>query len=383
MSATEPVHERRRRFIIQKLLTNRELPLAEIHAQFEGTAPQSIKDDIEHLIGLGMPIGKKKIGREVVLVNDSTSQQDIKHTRYDVSTDEKSLLAELMVGVLCGFNKRNSDSDLKSFPNDFLNCPTVEDIRTQIQNSEKAVSSIFKYSASCDKLMSCLDQLWREQNRLMCIDSGTTTERIVDLMVRLPIPTPESTLSRLTVCTNDAAMFNKLGDPRCPITTIVIGGQKRGRTDAIAGALAENFLRSASLHFGISVVSAASTNLRNMNLGSDSQEEANLKSIIFEKSSLRIVCIDNSKFTQNPMRAVFPFASIAPEQIDLIITNYPKKLSDEQRNGLLEHEVRGIDRATEEFPKHVASIMRRGVPILIAEWPDRKDVAEMYSNMAF
>ena len=146
MNIQEPVHDRRRRFMLQKLLISKEVPLSEIHDQFPDTAPQSIKDDIDHLIGLGVTITKKKVGRQVVLVNEGTSHHDLKQIRGDMRTAEKTLIAKMVAAVLCGFSEKpRTEDNLSILPQEFDDCPTSRQIQDQLHLSTKA-SSNHKYA---------------------------------------------------------------------------------------------------------------------------------------------------------------------------------------------------------------------------------------------
>jgi len=90
---------------------------------------------------------------------------------------------------------------------------------------------------------------------------------------------------------------------------------------------------------------------------SDSQEEASMKHLFMEKSSLRIICVDHGKLQTGPGREGYKFASIDPNHIDLIITNSPTL-------GRI-----GGDDDAGSFQAKVAAIERRGVPVLVATGP--------------
>ncbi len=366
----------RRRFIFEMLAQRKELPLSRIFEEFPGTNPQSIKDDIEHLTRIGLPIVKKKVGREVILVDDSSSHHDVKQIRANVRILEKEMLAKMAVGLICGFPPDNdSNSPPKTaLPTHFRDCPSRMEIRTQL---DWCAGKTISCSPHANKVKSCLDQLWDEHNRFICLDSGTTNDKISDLLFELPIPTEFTQLSRLTVCTNDTSIFQKLGDSRCPIGSIIIGGQKRARTDTIAGVLAENFCKGSNLQFAITIVGAAIMDMQHFHACSDSQEEANLKAILFQRSSLRVLCIDNSKLTLHPMREAYSFAAITPEQIDLIITNCPRTKDSLDKEKPTAHELMLLETATKGFESMIRSILKKGVPVLLAESAETHQVTDL------
>jgi hypothetical protein len=89
---------------------------------------------------------------------------------------------------------------------------------------------------------------------------------------------------------------------------------------------------------------------------SDSQEESSIKNLLMERSSLRIICVDNHKLQSGPGRAGYRFASVDPEHVDLFITNSPLKQG-------------GKKEEYDNFLYRVQLIEARGVPILVATSP--------------
>lgn len=357
--------------------------MATILDEFPGVAAQSIKDDIECLQELGVKIAKKKIGREVVLVDDSASHQDVKQIRAGLRLLEKELISRFALGVVCGFPDEKRRTQLAelgistSFGKETKNCPdraTIIQVLTRVTGKLSSGGT----AHALGKLIGSLEELWREQNRLICLDSGTTNEMLADLIFQLPLPTPEAHLSRLTVCSNDTEIFHKLGNSKCPVSSIIIGGQKRGRTDTIAGVLAENFLRQSHLHFGVTIVGAATLDLSQMYACSDTQEEASLKAIMFQQSSLRVVCVDNSKLTDKPIRTSFPFMAITDDQVDLLITNCPRSIDSLRSEEASEMDIKRQKEYLKDFPKFVKSILRRGVPVLLAQSDDTVKLEDIF-----
>lgn len=211
------------------------------------------------------------------------------------------------------------------------------------------------------ELKRCLYSFWDESSRLVAIDSGTTNIMLARSLKKLLIPMASSTLSSLTVCTNSRRIFQELGPSNVWIKTIIIGGQQKFRSPTIAGAMAEAFLKSvAILQFGMCILGSTRVDLDRFAVCSDSQEESALKNLIMDRSSLRVILVDDSKFQRGPGREGYKFASIEPRQIDLIVTNSPL------RQGKNADETR---RQYEQFIKNIQSIEGRGVPVLVATSP--------------
>jgi DeoR/GlpR family transcriptional regulator of sugar metabolism len=205
-----------------------------------------------------------------------------------------------------------------------------------------------------DRLRKELISFWAETNRLVAIDSGTTNICLARYLKEQLIPVPGSQLCSLTVCTNSRRIFEVLGPSDVWVKTIIVGGQQMFRSPTIAGPMAEQFLRSASiLQFGMCILGSTRIDMDKFAICSDSQEESSIKNLLMERSSLRIICVDNHKLQSGPGRAGYRFASITPEHVDLLITNGPLK------QGRTKEEY-------ENFLYHIQLIEARGVPVLVA-----------------
>lgn len=206
------------------------------------------------------------------------------------------------------------------------------------------------------RLERLLMRFWQEANRMVAIDSGTTNIVLArDYLAGIRIPMPGSPLCALTVCTNSRRIFEVLGHSRIPIRTVVIGGQQKFRSPTVCGAMAEQFLRSVSLlQFGMCILGATRLDLERFAICSDSQEESSIKTLLMERSSLKIVAIDNSKLQAGLGRTGYKFASIDPAHIDLIVTNSPLK---KENSG---------DEEWRNFCTSVEAIQARGIPVLVA-----------------
>jgi DeoR/GlpR family transcriptional regulator of sugar metabolism len=211
-------------------------------------------------------------------------------------------------------------------------------------------------------LRTKLRAYWEEPFRMVALDAGTTNLHIAERLSELHLPIPGSSLCSLTVCTNSRRIFVALGPPNVSVKCIMVGGQQKFHSGAIAGAMAELFLRTASiLQFGMCVLGATKVDVERFVVCSDSQEEAEMKNLFMEKSSLRVITVDNGKLQTGPGREGYKFASIDPSHIDLIITNSPFLADREPEDGPL------------SFKDRVAAIEARGVPVLVATGPGTMD----------
>ena len=193
---------------------------------------------------------------------------------------------------------------------------------------------------------------------MVALDAGTTNTLVAEHLQELSLPIPKSSLCSLTVCTNSRKIFQLLGPPGYSVKCIIIGGQQKFHSGVIAGAMAELFLRTASiLQFGMCVLGATKVDVERFVVCSDSQEEAGMKNLFMEKSSLRVICVDNGKLQVGPGREGYTFAAIDPAHIDLIITNSPFPRRRESQPD------------EPSFKTKIANIEARGVPVLVATGP--------------
>lgn len=205
-----------------------------------------------------------------------------------------------------------------------------------------------------------LRKFWAEANRMVAIDSGTTNKMLARYLKELSFPLPGSPLCALSVCTNSRKIFEELGPPEVGVKCIIVGGQQKFRSPTVAGAMAELFLRTASiLQFGLCILGSTKVDVERFAICSDSQEEASMKNLFMEKSSLRIVCVDDSKLQTGPGREGYKYASIDPNHIDLIITNSPFRTKNQNSS-------KADIEKFKSFRTKVLAIEGRGVPVLVA-----------------
>lgn len=327
-------------------------------------APQAIADDIKFWNHLGIrlvavvPKGEHVDKRERWIIDEAAAHISSKDPRANLNLTEKQAIADFAMGMICGFGFDSPDgahtTSPVSKPQKFEHCYNWLDIRAELVRKRPS-----RAEAVCHHILGRLLAMYAEENRGLAFDAGTTNDKIIDYISELELPTEFSKLAHLTVCTNSRGMFQKLGEPKVGAKVIVIGGEQRWRTEVVAGSLAELFIRAAGLlHFSVSFVGATILDLTHMHVCSDSQEEARLKSLLFERSSLRIVNADWSKWQPYPMRITFPFARLNPQQFDAIITSEPAQPENDPKGESSEYK-----RKLAEFNENVPRIEEQGIPV--------------------
>lgn len=249
-----------------------------------------------------------------------------KKQREALERPRKEVIASLAGGLLLGEDK---------FANVFSVNPAPQKELIKLLRGQNGPGAQLKAESIIRMLK---ESAWRPLQRQIAIDSGTTNEVFCsEVLAKLTLPRPS--LSRLNVCTNSRGIFNILGVPGVPIKTIIVGGQQLFQTEAIAGYLAEQFLKAANLSFSMSFIGATVVDLRNMFLGGDYDADSAIKSDFLSRSELKIVLADKTKFMGGSFAAYNRFAKIHPSVVDLIVTD-------------------------EIDAQHMAKINEEGVPVL-------------------
>lgn len=388
---------KRRQVIFRRVvLDNRPIRLSELPELLADPAydESRAKTDVDEFRAVGCAIRLRPCTdnpdeKEFVFLEGQHTDDDT--VREGINAVPKALVARVTAGIICGLAKTKekdllpdwllTDEVAKALRRLFLHnaesdltLASVRSIVDQVAEKtrwsrgesvmdsaelilERLEQSKVAREDRVKTLKSNLKDHWAESNRLVALDSGTTNVMIARYLSQLRLPMPGSPLCSLSVCTNSRRIFEILGDSSVSIKTIIIGGQQKFRSPTIAGAMAELFLRTASiLQFGMCILGATKIDVQRFAACSDSQEESSMKHLMMQKSSLRIIAADSSKFQSGPGREGYKFASLDPSHIDLIITNSPirkvgKKVADEEEFA--------------HFRNMVGAIESRGVPVLI------------------
>ncbi len=343
----------RRKFIYDQVRIKGKLTLGELKTKYPGLAPQSLIDDLRILNALGGHL--IKVGGEII---DASAPSTHKLSdRYLKNYKEKSLVADLGVSLLIGFPD--------GLPWDGIHAGrriyTHEDILNGLSKCARDAH------LTAQKVRSIFQHHLEEISRIVALDDGTTSLLVAEKLREFKVPVEGTNLAYLTVCTNSREIFNVLGDSEVEqIRAIIVGGQQIGRSSAIAGPLAEFFLRSAALlQFSISIVGTSGINVDKGLAFSDTQEEAIIKGVMFGKSVMRVIVTDNTKLAvQGERRGGYAFCSLQPQFCDLLITNSPIDAGFLEETGKEAKDAQ--KRRIEEFPKMIEKIESRGIPVLVA-----------------
>lgn len=395
----------RRQYIFRRVvLDNRPLPISEIQKLFplnNYTKSEAVADAGEFkAVGCEIKLRPSQDSpKELEFVFTEGSHTDDDTVRERINEDEKHLAAKLAAATICGLPKVSEDQ--KSLLPNWLD----DDVRrafyqfeasASVSSKDKELASRVKgitarlaemcgaqqgkfpvdsHEAILDLLNKStvahrdrttalrghLRKFWAERSRLIAIDSGTTNITLAKYLAHLQLPLTGSSLCSLTVCSNSRKIFEVLGPANVAVKTIIIGGQQKFRSPTIAGAMAEIFLKSATLlQFGMCIIGSTKVDLEHFAVCSDSQEESSLKNLLMERSSLRIILVDDSKFQTGPGREGYKFCSIDPKHIDLVITNSPlRPLRGKER-------IKSAEIHFEAFCRMIRMVEARGVPVLVA-----------------
>lgn len=374
-------HNKRRAFIFARLVLDNTgaLSISEIKQDFPDYDEEKAKADVEAFKKVGCAIAiqssSEKRGKVLVFLDGLHTNDDT--NREETNGAEKEFVAQFIAALICGPGRvRGKDlvsydfeKVLKESNLDAVSCrETGQSVKLLLRElQEKGEVSGVLGQNTCDSIVKLLSRsqerkkelrgklhdYWEESNRMVAIDSGTTNLKVAKLLAKLRIPLANSRLCSLTVCTNSRRIFEVLGPHKIPVKTIIIGGQQKFKSATIAGAMAELFLRTASiLQFGMCILGATKVDVEKFAVCSHSQEESSIKQLLMDKSKLRVIAVDSSKLHGGAGREGYTFASISPDQIDLIVTNSPiRKLTP--------------PREWERFRNNVGAIEDRGVPVLV------------------
>ncbi len=392
----------RRRFILSEVAKAHQLRITDLRREFGPLAHQTLLDDVKFFreLGFQFELVKDDETNSLLILDVAAPQDDTKESRRHLRALEKHAIGSVLFGLIVGFELQDSKTRAEMLErrselqkeigrtlkltdkNLYPPIPTQQEIIGALIDRSLSLSTggrpyaPFQHGAA-EKAWSVtrlLGNHFSEMRRSVAVDAGTTNEILATLLSNAPIPLRGTSLARLNVTTNSRGIFQTLGNPKVMTKTIMIGGEQVSKSDAVAGPLAELFIQNASiLRFGLGILGASFVEVSEGSLRacSDTGAEANVKALLFGKSSLRILAVDHSKFRTEPtLRISYPFAQISPSQVDLIVTSVPRNpssdLSAEDRQ---QNEIHWRN-----FASVIPQILREGVPLLIAR-PEPSETA--------
>lgn len=348
-------------------------------------AAQSIKDDIEHLSYiLGIRIEKLSEGRGYTLLNLSQPTATAKEARWRHQSNEKYAIAFIAASLATAGKHleltANDDGDeqfiatnifqekaldaLKSLLSKLdgeFDSEEYQKIREEIETSWSTVNEIKKdrdtpkrhktmeaklhpafrqhdylepsnllekiasqlSGSNKTSLIFRLQQIWQNNTRRICLDTGTTMDAIADLISTIELPSRYSSLNYLEVITNSRSIFSNLGRPSVKSHCIITGGSQHPRTEALSGPLAESFFDYFKMGMSLSFIGTTVVDLERRVVGSDHRPDGIMKSKMLERGSVRCVVADHQKFMTSAFKGYYDFADLSNSNIDIVITNEP------------------------------------------------------------
>ena len=202
-----------------------------------------------------------------------------------------------------------------------------------------------------DAIVNKFSVFWRQHNREIIVDAGTTNLRLAKILADSKYP--KGSLSSLTVMTNYHPIFKLLASSTSQVKARIVGGMQVGETNAIAGIESLAFLKAMPfLTFGIAILGATCVSVNQFTACASSYEESELKGVFMQRAAIKILVADDSKFTSDVMRSSRAYTDLS--EIDLIITNEPSaKMENRQHNG------------RDDFFDIISVIRSRGTPVLV------------------
>lgn len=345
---------------------------SELEKDHQNLTVTKVNAAVEALCEISFPL-RFDPEQKVIIEETDNYSRGLDVERKSMNYSPKMLVADAALSFVVGFpHDWKGNPGQKAKNESRVGCRPVESIYTvkDIENSISGVCSIRERGMERQLLMKW-SQMRNESSRMMALDAGTTNEILAEKLASLTPPLIGSNLNHLMVCTNSRNIFQTLGHKDVPIRTVIIGGQQRGRTASISGALAELFVRTAALlQFGCAIIGATKIATESGYCYAESQEDAVMKGLLLGRSNLRVVIADNTKVQEKLSGVGFAACALSPNFVDLVITNAPLDPAYEDfRQG---HELEMQRQRVADFPKRIKQILDHGVPVLIATSPKNR-----------
>ncbi len=329
-SVASPVNERRR-YILDEIRLSGSVSFEKLMGRYRDLKRQSIHQDVSVL---------KELGLQVEIVQDDSNRSHItrfspdhfstKSLREAQEKDKKQEIGYFAASLVRGVDTQSS---LDLSPS--IGCVPIDHILAQLQDFLKwPPADYLQLIIKSNAIMEYLCSYWgwdpinnryngtSKRHRLVTLDSGTTVQRIAIALKDLPLPDMITGMGGLRVLTNSPDILHILADSNNLIDVIAVGGRVRKDTSAMTGTLTQRILEQVvTFTSDISFVGTTNVNLANMTLGSDSEDESIGKTLMLANARLKCCVADSSKFSDHVVSS-FPFASIAPSSIDILLTDH-------------------------------------------------------------
>jgi DeoR C terminal sensor domain len=186
-------------------------------------------------------------------------------------------------------------------------------------------------------LIPRLKEYWLDSQKALFLDAGTTTHVLANTYIKYfpfpfapienkPVPeTQDTTVNRLEVITNDRYIFHLLGEQNVQAKVLMIGGRQHLRSAAVSGKMAEGFVRNNSLYAGMGIIGVSAMCVKGGRdvseyLYAENEYLAAMKTLFLDRSKIKIVAADSSKFESDIQQGDTRICEINNRQIDLIVT---------------------------------------------------------------
>jgi DeoR/GlpR family transcriptional regulator of sugar metabolism len=175
------------------------------------------------------------------------------------------------------------------------------------------------------RLRETLSGYFRKAHRLAILDSGTTNVEIAKELADVHTPSPDLRLNFLRILTNGRRVAETLDSPGSTHGIILLGGELRRDTEAVAGLLGVRCLESWLVNTedpaiaDIAIIGTTSVNT-GFDLFSDSEIESEMKSRLLNAARIRCICADSSKLMRRS-GGTWAFSAFTNRMIDIVLTD--------------------------------------------------------------
>jgi len=341
----------RRDYILERAVAGREVTDADIAHEGQargmkwGTSAQSFKDDADYFTQHRLPVVRVYRENKFVLNHEHQFPYEIRKKHDE---PQKRAIGQLAADLIRGATKATQGVQF-----------TSQELLAMLEQNQGCPSGKEAVERLCGKLRSIYDKY----ERLCCLDSGTTTLQVAEVLREgyqgAILPDPLSALRVLTFLTNSTDIAWSLSRVKAEIQVIMLGGRLRKETQAYAGSMARACIAAWNMNLDIVMVGCIGVKRSYEGGGdggreirgfmSDTFEEAELKQALLARSLVKAVLIDSKKLkgdaTKNAISVGhYPFANLNCDEVNLLITD----------------STRGIEAEVEQCAK-------RGIAVLSAE----------------
>jgi DeoR/GlpR family transcriptional regulator of sugar metabolism len=169
------------------------------------------------------------------------------------------------------------------------------------------------------RTLAALKVIYQRRERTLYLDGGSSTLSVAENLKVTPLPCDKLKIWNVEVITNSPPVVTCLADYADSPEVILIGGRMQSESLAIAGHLADEFMRRTDLLADFAVIGCVAMDLHR-GFGATTEDEAHLKSSILQRARVRIVVMDSTKDQMNSP-VTFSFAPVSSDAVDILISD--------------------------------------------------------------